>query len=49
MRKGGESKIFFCYRRGSGASPHSFRERGGVILCVWSALDDYANGGRFGG
>ena len=31
MRKVGESKIFLCYCRGSGASPQSFCERGGVI------------------
>ena len=31
IRKEGESKISVCYRRGSGASPQSFRERGGVI------------------
>ena len=34
MRERGESMIFLCYPRGSGAPPHSFREPGGVIECV---------------
>ena len=31
MREGGESKIFLCCPRDSGASYQSFREQGGVF------------------
>ena len=31
MGKGGKSKISLCFRRVSGASSQSFRERGDVI------------------
>ena len=30
IRKGDESKISFCYPKGLRASPHTYRERGGV-------------------
>ena len=31
MRKGGESKIFFCYLRDLRAFPQVYREPGGII------------------
>ena len=34
-KEGRKSNIFLCYRRGSGASPQSFRDRGSVMECVW--------------
>ena len=36
MRKGGEAKISFCHSRVSRISTQTFRERGGIIQCVWS-------------
>ena len=36
MKRGGESKISFCYLRSSTASSQIYHEWGGVILCVWS-------------
>ena len=36
IRKRGESKISFCYPRSVSASPQTYRERGGVIWCMWS-------------
>ena len=40
MGKGGESKIFLRYPRGEGASPQSFRERGGFSVCGVVFVDD---------
>ena len=40
MRGGGESKISLRYPRGLGASPQSFRERGGVFSVCGVFVDD---------
>ena len=36
IRRGGESKISFCYPRGLRASPQTYHEQGRVIYCIWS-------------
>ena len=49
IRKGGESKIFLCYRRVRELPLSLFASEGAEYSACGVPVDDEANGGGFGG